>query len=506
MRGRKAAQVARAVVFFALLLAAVAGASRVLMRKESFARYGLFLDDPEQYDVLFLGDSHGVNAVYPMELWRDYGIASYNLCGYGDTMAVNYWTLELALERMTPKAVVVDVDDIGLTNKTTDSGEDLHTNLDAFPLTRAKARLLADLMGDPEAVDDHGRRYRDIAWEYVFPLGKYHGRWSEVTAADFRAPSFSLNRGAGIGTGVSAPRAYEIIDERQRLEGDGWGYLYLRKIVDLCRERGIGLLLTHLPFPPDEADQEEANAVWPIADECAVDFIDLVATDHAVDYACDLYDANGHLNPSGARKATDYLGRCLADRFDLPDRRNEAGGWAEDYDAYVAYKLDLLRAERSPASALTMLHDADFSAVVMIGRGSSLYGDPVAMTALQNVARPHVYERDAYAVWSNALFPLEQLETARAHGAPYFALIDRGQSDPSEGCDAAWNAPGVQERLGTGRDAIRTSFGEVGYVSDDGGASVTLDGEPVAALSPGERMRVAVIDNRTGEVAAVLSF
>ena len=92
----------QAIVFFALLAFVLAAVGRVVERKQSRQRFGPFLENPQSYDVLLLGDSHVVNGIYPMELWADYGIASYNMASYGNSMVVSYWTLMYALDYMTP--------------------------------------------------------------------------------------------------------------------------------------------------------------------------------------------------------------------------------------------------------------------------------------------------------------------------------------------------------------------------------------------------------------------
>ena len=50
-------------------------------------------------------------------------------------------------------------------------------------------------MDDPDAVDDSGTAYADMKWEYLFTLGKYHTRWSELTDADFH-PVYNREKGA----------------------------------------------------------------------------------------------------------------------------------------------------------------------------------------------------------------------------------------------------------------------------------------------------------------------
>ncbi len=56
----------------------------LLMRDNSRYSYSEFLASDTEYDVLFFGSSHVYSAISPMQLWKDYGITSYNLgCGGG---------------------------------------------------------------------------------------------------------------------------------------------------------------------------------------------------------------------------------------------------------------------------------------------------------------------------------------------------------------------------------------------------------------------------------------
>ena len=100
-----------------LVIAGIVYLSDLTERKESNNKFSEFYEQEEDYDVLFLGSSHVLNSVFPMELWNDYGIVSYNLAGYGSRSASNYWVLKNALEYTTPKLVVVDCCMISLEEK-----------------------------------------------------------------------------------------------------------------------------------------------------------------------------------------------------------------------------------------------------------------------------------------------------------------------------------------------------------------------------------------------------
>ncbi|MBQ8092757.1 MAG: hypothetical protein IJ242_04185, partial [Clostridia bacterium] len=147
------------MVFICILILIMAALSNVFLRKETLVRYGGFLEQPKNHDVLIVGDSHSVNGIYPMQLWKDYGITSYNLSGIGNTLPVTYWVTRLALDRMTPKVVVIGVKDVGYTEKLTASSGDLHTALDCFPISRTKVEAVLDLTDNPYAADDDGNHF-----------------------------------------------------------------------------------------------------------------------------------------------------------------------------------------------------------------------------------------------------------------------------------------------------------------------------------------------------------
>ena len=79
MKKRFWLRIAEALLFVILTVGIIALLSNVLVRKESRNLLGGFLEEPENYDVLFFGDSMLVTAMVPMEMWEDYGIAGYNL-------------------------------------------------------------------------------------------------------------------------------------------------------------------------------------------------------------------------------------------------------------------------------------------------------------------------------------------------------------------------------------------------------------------------------------------
>lgn len=419
----------KAIVFCALTLGMVAGVSRLVERKESVEKMKPFLDRAGEYDVLFLGDSIMNTGVFPMEMWEKYGITGYNIASYGNTLPISYWALQNALDYAEPKLVVLDVQGTSKTYKLSGNSSDVHTAFDCYPISRTKIAALDDLMDDPYAVDDSGVAYADMKWEYLFTLGKYHSRWSELTSEDIH-PIYNREKGAKSVMAVADAQDYDLIDEDRATEENGqWGFVYLRRIIEDCQKRGIDVLLVHLPYPASEEQQMDANAVYYIAEEYGVDYIDFVNMDQVADYATDCFDAHEHLNPSGARKVSDYLGRYISEHYDIADHRGEEkyAAWETDAQTYREKKLADMGAQTDIECVLMLLHDDDFSIEVDIGAGSAFFESEKRMTLMQNIAREHVFEEDLFSKWSNSLFPLERLEEAAENGQSYRLTVNRGK-------------------------------------------------------------------------------
>ena len=485
--------------FCVCLFAAVLAANKLVQRKASIKHLQPFFDHAQKYDVLFVGDSLVINGIFPMEMWEEYGIAGYNLASYGNTIPVTYWTLINALDYAAPKAVVIGIKDVDKHYKLSGSSSDLHTAFDGYPLSRNKILAIEDLTNDPRAVDDAGIRYMDMKSEYYFTLGKYHDRWSELTDDDFR-PALNVQAGANMLAGVAEPQDYELIDEWEASEESGCGFVYLRRMIEECKSRGIHVLLVHLPYPASVKAQRNANAVISVAQEYEVDYVDFVSLDQVVDYAVDCRDSHSHLNASGAKKVSDYLARYLVDHYNLPDRRGDElyAHWYADYDAYIDYKRAFIKGQEELDHLLMLLHDQNFSVLAAVEPDAPIYEDEQLYLLMHNVVREHVFEADAFSKWSNALFPLEGLDHAAQSGALYLLAADRKEGEVLE-----WSAEDTTCQADF-------SFGQLTLDMENGTPSIALqkDGRVtwMPDLSGEASVHILVIDDRTGETVKEYAF
>ena len=104
-RFSRIAGVIAACVIIALLLSYL---TVLTVWKETYKEKGTFVDKAGDCDVLLFGNSRIRDSVFPMELWNEFGITSYNLGLPGTTVQTYYWALVNALDYADPELVVVD--------------------------------------------------------------------------------------------------------------------------------------------------------------------------------------------------------------------------------------------------------------------------------------------------------------------------------------------------------------------------------------------------------------
>lgn len=468
----------KACVFCAGLIFLVNVLSGVLKHKSDDLRLEAFFEE-DNYDVIFLGTSHVRDGVFPMDLWNEYGIVSFDYSGSRSSIGQDYWVMVNAFDYVTPKLIVIDCSTLSSDKETFGTGN-LHEVLDPFPVTLNKIRAIEELAGEENRM------------EYLWPLSVYHGRWSELTKQDFVANyDNALLRGATYYVEVGIPNETIEVERETKLEEDTVSVQYLKRAIEECQRRNIDVLLTYLPFPASEEKWKEANRVYDIAEEYGVSYLNFLTMD-IVDYDIDCLDNNSHLNPSGARKVTRYLGKYITENYNVPDRREDENYsfWNGDFLAYVDFKLDVLKEQNNLEEYLMLLSDPDLSSCIYIREGSELLQNELMLKLVSNVP-------------VNGENP--QFMKAVKEGGDYFMIVDNGWPSIWESVDG--------EKL----DALSTTFGVVNYGTDERGERYLyirdeeqnyMDNMENGADDSGIESEILVItvNRHTGEIADVAEF
>ncbi len=377
------------IVTLCLTIIMLGKLTELMERKSSEEKYADFFEQEADFDVLFMGTSHVINGVYPMELWNDYGIVSYNFGGHSSQMATTYWVMENALDYTTPEVVVIDCFACTGQWKSSDIFSYIHQSMDAFPLSTTKIRAINDLLNDEnmdEAIENGVARTGDeprtkigLLWNYSV----YHSRWNEIGYQDFEVGR-NIEKGAETRIAVSTGELNRI-DTSLKVEGEFVGEDYLRKMIEDCQSRDIEVLLVYLPYPAGEWDQKESNYVYDIAEEYGVNYINFLDVD-VINYQTDLYDEASHLNSSGARKVTEYLGEYLREEYGVSDQRAnpEYAFWNEDYEEYAALKDRYIKEQEELIPYLMLLSKDDLDITIDV-RNRDVFNNDRIMSLLQNL-------------------------------------------------------------------------------------------------------------------------
>lgn len=452
--------------------------STALMERKNDGKYTSFFEQEEDFDVLFMGSSHVVNGIFPMELWNDYGIVSYNFGGYGNRLATSYWVMENALDYTSPQLMVIDCYLLSESDKMNPA--QIHSAFDALPFSKTKVNAVFDLLDDTNKIEEFAAREdvpptnrMELLWNYVI----YHTRWNELDEDDFRL-EVEKEKGAEARTALCVLEKEIKIPAESKMEEETVSVVYLQKMIEDCRKRGIDVLLTYLPFPAGEKEQREANRIYDIARQYDVNYINFLDLD-IIKYETDYYDITGHLNPSGARKVTDYLGQYITEHYPIADQRgNEAyNGWYGDYADYAAQKVNNFRVYESLDNYLVLLSDKNYSAVIEINN-------------------PAVCASASY------LPLLENLGVNRSEVTENTDVIVIQEAGRAAACLENFRESGSRER---------TAFGEFSlFTAEDGTYGVYLDNEEYYTVTPEQNMdadiRITVIDKDTEAIVDRSAF
>ena len=348
----KLKRIIKLLIFLIIFLSLFYLINKLFLLKSSFKRSNNFFKQKEEFDVLFFGTSHVMNGIYPMELWNNYGIISYNLGKPGETLATTYHNINMALKYHNPKVICVDTS-MFFNEKVNSNRAFAHYSMDSYPISYEKCLAIKDLFGEKDLLDN------EIEYLLKFPL--YHSRWNELKEEDFTEIK-ECEKGAGLVTKVatSIEKSNSNIEELYS-EKDNINIEYLIKIIKFCNEKNIELFITYLPQTKNEKCILNAEYIGNICKENNVNYINFFDIDIVDDI--DFYNMienNAHLNSSGARKVTDYLGKYITENYNIVDHRKDEiySFWNEDYNKYIDFKIKKIEENKNELNnCLSLLYN-----------------------------------------------------------------------------------------------------------------------------------------------------
>lgn len=274
-----------------------------------------YYKEKKDFDVIFVGDCEVYENFSPVVLWEDFGINSYIRGSAEQYIFQSYYMLEDTLRYETPKVVVFNVQSLQFGEAQSEAYNRMSLEGMKWSPTKVKA-IYASMKPEENFLD------------YVFPILRYHTRWSDLTSEDikymFQTKQVSHN---GYYMRVDVKPA-ENVPEGKVLRDYSFSenaWKYLDKMRELCAQKGVRLILIKAPsLYPHWYDEWEEQVV-DYAKEHNLEYINFLKLidEIGIDYSTDTYDAGLHMNLSGAEKLSGYLGQYLTEEAGLSSRKGE---------------------------------------------------------------------------------------------------------------------------------------------------------------------------------------
>ena len=290
------------VLFVAILLGLLQVSSLIFQPKSNDKASGIhyprangILSEPkDSIDTVFIGDSEVYHSFIPLNIWRDYGITSYDVSSPSQKLVYSMEFLKKTFEKQSPKIVFLETNAI-------------------FRKSYFEDEIT----------------YKA---EQVFPVFRYHDRWKNLQLKDFSATveyTANENNKGYYFTKKSKPATDKAIKEYMKYSDVSAPILstnkkYLIEIAKFCKNHGTKLVLISTPSTKNWNYQRH-NAMEAFSKDLGVDYIDtnLLRDDIPIDWKKDTKDKGDHLNYNGAVKVTDYIGKYLDDTKLFKDKRND---------------------------------------------------------------------------------------------------------------------------------------------------------------------------------------
>ena len=257
-------------------------------------------------DILVLGSSNAPEGFAAPALWGQYGYSAYVWGKAWGITSDMYVTLIKVLKNQTPKLLILETD----------------------CLYSSKEKGIAEM--------EHALQN---LLESVFPTFQYHNRFKNLAWQDFvKAPHYtymSPTNGYSGGTAVTPFGNGYMVPSSQIERPDRTSRFFLDRMVQLCRQKGISLLLVSVPS--QNWNMPRHNGMEAVSREYGIPYLDynLHLEQTGFDWSTDSRDGS-HLNYFGAKKIIAAIGSYLSEHYQFPDHRGEAGyeKWEESYQYF----------------------------------------------------------------------------------------------------------------------------------------------------------------------------
>lgn len=270
---------------------------------------GFYEEEDNTIDVIALGPSSMWTSLMPIELYKLYGIRSYDMGGSAQPINATYLYLVEALKYQQPSLVILEIGGLKGIDISARSESDLRWAYGDIKMSLEKLRQM---------YISNGRKIDFDYISYLFPIFRYKDRWKELKKIDFQyqqMDKFDFAKGYLYTTKVSdKPITMDSYEAEAQIDSSEMEYFL--KIIDICKERNIELLVYSAPAKSKRKSISEE--VRQVCDSNGINFIEFVEMLDELDINTETdFRNDNHLNNYGAYKITQYIGEYIAKNYEL---------------------------------------------------------------------------------------------------------------------------------------------------------------------------------------------
>ena len=293
-----------------------------------------YITEPENtIDIACIGSSDIFTSFCPQYLFEEYGYTAVDIGMSYQTPTRSYYFLEDLLKTQSPKVLILDTDMLYEHFPTKAGIEEINAQGEKSAwekFTDRQEKFFARFSDS---------RFSDIITSY-FTIFQFNDHWKqtkyfmpgELIGSYTKEAEYPCEHGFKCNTDVVAAKKSPYLKETDTVEEiDDEYMIYYQKIIDLCKEKGIEVILVESPSVRSWSYQRH-NAAQIIADENELEFIDFnfLLDEINLNLKKDFSDGKNHLNYEGAKKMTAYLGDKFRSEGLFTDKRNDP-----DYEYYA---------------------------------------------------------------------------------------------------------------------------------------------------------------------------
>ena len=265
------------------------------------AEYEILEEKKNTIDTLFVGDSLVYSAISPMEIWDEYGFTSFDCSTPAQLIETSYKYIKNAIDTQHPKIIF----------------------LEANVIFRDASKRTKE------------RKIDDFINRYIF-LSDYHDNWKNIF---FGEDIININKGYVFIKKVKrAPKEINYMKKtNNKVTIPKENYEYLDKIVELCNENEIKLILISIPSMKSW-DYTKVEFTKEIASKYNLVYIDFNEDNPLkINWEKETKDEGSHLNYIGAKKVSHYLGNYIKE-LNLVNNHKEDSKYSSWNLSYKKYK------------------------------------------------------------------------------------------------------------------------------------------------------------------------